>query len=255
MTDVPVPASGRDLPPLAGGGGFAIEVRHVFDHPPVRTFRIFVDRINEWWDQRLHPEARTVLEAAPGGDFKQLWSSGGAFLATVAQVDAPYRLRLVGPLAIARPAHSVVEITFEPTPDGHYTDESMKATVVPNRNMLFLAVAASWAIAQGAAAVAYAAHAGDHAIYPDCRPEFVRAMSAALGLADWRQLELATPFINWDKGQIVRRGAELGVPFEKTWSCYRGGTAHCGTCGTCVERREAFSQAGIADPTIYELYE
>ncbi|MCB0359279.1 MAG: 7-cyano-7-deazaguanine synthase QueC [Bdellovibrionales bacterium] len=140
-------------------------------------------------------------------------------------------------------------------PSGHYTDESMKATVVPNRNMLFLAVAASWAIAQGASAVAYAAHAGDHAIYPDCRPEFVRAMSAALGLADWRQLELATPFLDWDKGQIVRRGAELGVPFEKTWSCYRGGTAHCGTCGTCVERREAFSQAGVADPTIYELYE
>ena len=121
MTDVPVPASGRDAPPLAGGGGFAIEVRHVFDHPPVRTFRIFVDRINEWWDQRLHPEARTVLEAVPGGDFKQLWSSGGAFLATVAQVDAPYRLRLVGPLAIARPAHSVVELTFEPTPDGQGT--------------------------------------------------------------------------------------------------------------------------------------
>jgi 7-cyano-7-deazaguanine synthase len=138
-----------------------------------------------------------------------------------------------------------------PVPDGHYADETMKLTIVPNRNMIMLSVAIGWAISTEYDAVAYAAHAGDHTIYPDCRPAFVDVIRGAARLCDWRPVELLTPFLNVTKADIVRMGAGLGVPFERTWSCYKGGEVHCGTCGTCVERREAFQKAGIADPTAY----
>lgn len=137
-------------------------------------------------------------------------------------------------------------------PLGHYTDESMKATVVPNRNMILLAVTAAWAIGRKAQHVAYAAHSGDHTIYPDCRPEFAEAMAHAIALADWHRVTLLRPFVEMTKADIVRRGAELGVRFEMTWSCYQGRAKHCGACGTCVERREAFALAGLPDPTEYE---
>lgn len=137
-------------------------------------------------------------------------------------------------------------------PHGHYAEETMKLTVVPNRNMVMLAVAGGWAISVKASRLAYGAHTGDHAIYPDCRPEFVDAMRHALSLADWHQLELYCPFIHLDKAGIVARGAELGVDFASTYSCYEGGQIHCGACGTCVERREAFHKAGVPDPTEYQ---
>ena len=136
-----------------------------------------------------------------------------------------------------------------PLPHGHYTHESMKATVVPNRNMIMLAVAAGWAIARRAGFVAYAAHSGDHAIYPDCREEFARAMGEAISLADWHCVKLLRPFVGWDKARIVRRGMALAAPLHLTWSCYEGGEVHCGRCGTCVERREAFRLAGLPDPS------
>ena len=135
--------------------------------------------------------------------------------------------------------------------EGHYTESNMKSTVVPNRNMILLAIATGHAISIGAAEVAYAAHSGDHAIYPDCRNEFADAMSAAMQLCDWKYIALNRPFVNWTKADIVSRGAELEVPFGKTWSCYKGEALHCGRCGTCIERREAFDLAGVADPTIY----
>lgn len=138
-----------------------------------------------------------------------------------------------------------------PVPHGHYADESMKQTVVPNRNMIMLAIAGGWAISAQADRVAYGAHTGDHTIYPDCRPEFAAAMNTALGLADWRRIELVCPFLAMTKTDIVRRGAELKVDFTQTWSCYEGGEVHCGRCGTCFERKEAFAQAGIEDPTVY----
>ena len=137
-------------------------------------------------------------------------------------------------------------------PWGHYEAESMKATVVPNRNMLLLAVAGAWAISLKADVVAYAAHGGDHAIYPDCRPEFGDALDKALGLADWHAIRLHRPYVSLSKAEIVRKGHALGVPFGETWSCYEGGAMHCGRCGTCVERREAFQLAGIKDPTSYQ---
>lgn len=136
-------------------------------------------------------------------------------------------------------------------PDGHYTDNSMKSTIVPNRNMILLSIAAAWAISEKFDAVAYGAHAGDHTIYPDCRDEFVESCARTLKLADWHPVEIVRPFVKYTKREIVLRGAELGVPFAKTWSCYKGGHLHCGTCGTCVERREAFVEAGVLDPTSY----
>lgn len=139
-----------------------------------------------------------------------------------------------------------------PVPEGHYAEESMKATVVPNRNMLLLSVAGMWAVSSKSKFVAYAAHAGDHAIYPDCRGEFSAAMTAALALCDWEAISLITPFLSKTKASIVHQGYELGVPFARTWSCYKGGEKHCGKCGTCVERREAFKDAGVIDPTEYE---
>ena len=136
-------------------------------------------------------------------------------------------------------------------PDGHYEEEAMKATVVPNRNMILLSLATAWAVSLKAECVAYAAHGGDHAIYPDCRPAFADAMATAIGQADWHPVKLLRPFMTWTKADIVRRGAGLGVPFALTWSCYKGGAEHCGRCGTCIERREAFYLAGVEDPTAY----
>jgi 7-cyano-7-deazaguanine synthase len=141
-------------------------------------------------------------------------------------------------------------------PNGHYTDESMRATVVPNRNALMLDVAVAVAVSAGCDAVAFGAHGGDHAIYPDCRPEFVAAFTTSARLANEGFLaagfRVLAPFLLRSKADIVSLGAGYGVPFELTWSCYRGGARHCGTCGTCTERREAFQVAGIADPTSYE---
>tara|TARA_A100000172_G_scaffold80519_1_gene70321 strand:+ start:905 stop:1573 length:669 start_codon:yes stop_codon:yes gene_type:complete len=137
-------------------------------------------------------------------------------------------------------------------PEGHYEDESMKATVVPNRNMILLSIATGWAMSTGASSVSYAAHSGDRAIYPDCREEFADAMNGVMEIAGWDKVSLNRPFSSFTKADIVKLGDELGVPFEKTWSCYKGGQIHCGVCGTCVERREAFELAGVTDPTIYD---
>jgi 7-cyano-7-deazaguanine synthase len=137
-------------------------------------------------------------------------------------------------------------------PEGHYAEESMKATVVPNRNMILLALAGGHALSIRFDTIAYAAHAGDHTIYPDCRPEFADAMETALGLADWEKLSLHRPFVHLSKTDLVKKGAELDAPFHLTWSCYAGREIHCGKCGTCVERKEAFALAKIPDPTEYE---
>jgi 7-cyano-7-deazaguanine synthase len=139
-------------------------------------------------------------------------------------------------------------------PDGHYADESMKITVVPNRNAIMLSIACALAVTRDAEAVAFGAHTGDHFIYPDCRPEFVRAFATMVNLAveGLASIDIVTPFLSMTKAEIVKLGNELRVPFERTWSCYKGGALHCGTCGTCYERREAFALAEVADPTVYE---
>lgn len=141
-------------------------------------------------------------------------------------------------------------------PDGHYAEQSMKATVVPNRNMMMLSLAASVAISEGARSIATGVHGGDHFIYPDCRPEFVQACSAAVligntGFSTPGFIGIEAPFVTHDKAWIASEGDRLGVPWGDTWSCYKGGRIHCGRCGTCVERAEAFALAGVYDPTEY----
>jgi len=140
-------------------------------------------------------------------------------------------------------------------PDGHYAEQTMRITVVPNRNAIMLNIAAGLAITVGAKHVATGVHGGDHYIYPDCRPAFIKAVDAMLCVATdgfaVSGFGVLAPFLNWTKADIVVQGAFLGVDFTKTWSCYKGGDIHCGACGTCFERREAFRDAGITDPTDY----
>jgi 7-cyano-7-deazaguanine synthase len=136
-------------------------------------------------------------------------------------------------------------------PDGHYEEKVMMQTVVPFRNAIMLSIACGFAESVGAEGLVIAAHGGDHAIYPDCREDFMRAMGDAMRLGTYAGIGLMRPFIAMNKGQIAAEGTRLGVDFARTWSCYKGGAIHCGTCGTCVERREAFLQAGLTDPTEY----
>lgn len=138
-------------------------------------------------------------------------------------------------------------------PDGHYAEDNMKVTVVPNRNAIMLAIAFGVAAAKGADAVAAAVHGGDHFIYPDCRPDFIAAFQAMQdkALDGYAQVQLYTPFVHVPKSAIVTEGARHGTPFADTWSCYKGGDLQCGRCGTCVERREAFDIACVTDPTVY----
>lgn len=170
-------------------------------------------------------------------------------------------------------AHSVIDLTSfgallkgssltdssVEVPNGHYAAANMASTIVPSRNAVMLAIAYSVAAAEGAARVCIGVHGGDHFIYPDCRPEFLAAFDYMERFANGdnsdnisgSRLGIYAPFLNYSKADIVLTGDLLGVPFEKTWSCYKGGEVHCGVCGTCVERKEAFMLAGVEDPTKY----
>ena len=160
--------------------------------------------------------------------------------------------------------HVVIELAFmgryfsssllrgpEAIPDGSYDDSNMHSTVVPFRNGIMLSIACGLAESRGLTRVLIANHGGDHAIYPDCRPAFVEAMDGAMRAGTYEGVRLAAPYTNLTKADLVRRGAALGIDYGWTYSCYRGGEHHCGTCGTCTERKEAFREAGIPDPTIY----
>ncbi len=137
-------------------------------------------------------------------------------------------------------------------PTGDYAEENMKSTVVPFRNGIFLSIAAGLAESLEAEALVIAAHSGDHAIYPDCRADFMESMSNAIRLGTYAGLQVLTPFIDCDKGRIAATGVALGVDFAHTYSCYKGREVHCGLCGTCRERKDAFLAAGIPDPTHYD---
>lgn len=137
-------------------------------------------------------------------------------------------------------------------PDGSYDEENMKSTVVPFRNGVMLAVAAGIAESNGLTKVLIANHGGDHTIYPDCRPEFIAAMDAAVEAGTFTRVRVVAPYTNISKADIARRGRALGIDYAETWSCYKGGHVHCGTCGTCVERKEALREAGIEDNTTYQ---
>jgi 7-cyano-7-deazaguanine synthase len=137
-------------------------------------------------------------------------------------------------------------------PEGHYAAQNMKQTVVPFRNAIMLSIAVGFAESIAVEGLVIAAHGGDHTIYPDCRESFMSAMGDAMRLGTYAEVKLLRPFIAMDKGAIAAEGARIGVDFSRTWSCYKGGAIHCGKCGTCVERREAFAAAGLTDPTNYE---
>lgn len=147
--------------------------------------------------------------------------------------------------------HSSLLEGADAIPEGQYDAENMKSTVVPFRNGIMLAVAAGLAENDGLKYIMLANHAGDHTIYPDCRPEFVRSMSEAVKAGTYEGVEVFAPYTNITKADIARRGKELGIDYTETWSCYKGGEHHCGKCGTCTERIEALRDAGIDDKTIY----
>ena len=128
----------------------------------------------------------------------------------------------------------------------------MKSTVVPFRNGIMLAIATGIAESHELKRVYIANHGGDHTIYPDCRPEFIDAMDKATSAGTFVDVRVEAPYTNISKADIVRRGTILGIDYAKTWSCYKGSEIHCGKCGTCVERKEAFADAGVEDPTEYE---
>ena len=140
----------------------------------------------------------------------------------------------------------------EAIPEGNYDDENMRSTVVPFRNGIMLAIACGLAESRGLKRLMIANHAGDHAIYPDCRPAFVEAMSQATQAGTYDGICIDAPYTNLTKGEIAVHGKRLGIDYSETWSCYKGGDKHCGKCGTCMERKEALAAAGIPDPTLYE---
>jgi 7-cyano-7-deazaguanine synthase len=137
-------------------------------------------------------------------------------------------------------------------PEGNYADENMKSTVVPFRNGIMLSIAIGIAESNNLKKVFIANHGGDHTIYPDCRPEFIKAIDEAATTGTYVNVRIEAPYTNITKTDIARRGAELGSNFAETWSCYKGGEKHCGKCGTCVERKEALELADVPDPTEYE---
>lgn len=142
----------------------------------------------------------------------------------------------------------------EKVPHGHYAEDNMKATVVPNRNAIMLSLAYGVAISNKSKYLLYGAHAGDHFIYPDCRPEFVKALDKAfrIGNKGFGNTKIKAPFNYLSKSEIVTLGIELGVPYEYTWSCYEGQKTACGECGTCTERVLAFADNNVKDPIEYE---
>lgn len=137
-------------------------------------------------------------------------------------------------------------------PEGHYADENMKSTVVPFRNGIMLSIACGIAESNELTEVMIANHFGDHDIYPDCREDFIKAMSAAMTNGTYKHVKVVAPYTGITKGEIAKKGKELRINYAETWSCYKGGDKHCGKCGTCVERKEALKYAEIEDPTEYD---
>ncbi|MDB4837619.1 7-cyano-7-deazaguanine synthase QueC [Marinomonas sp.] len=138
-------------------------------------------------------------------------------------------------------------------PEGHYESESMKSTVVPNRNMVLLSMAIAYAVSLEAGKVYYGAHSGDHHIYPDCRPEFVDGMNAVAKIANYQTVEIVTPFLHVSKGDILKAGLAMNLDYVNTWTCYNGREKSCGKCGACNERLEAFAEQNTTDPLAYEV--
>lgn len=165
-------------------------------------------------------------------------------------LNVPFQLFDISPLQEALQGSALT--SGEDVPEGHYAQKNMKITEVPNRNAIFLSIAFAYAASHNANRVALAVHGGDHFIYPDCRPDFLESFDKMEYFSLEGKVKLYAPYAKLKKSEIVLDGAKYNVPFQDTWSCYKGNNLHCGRCGTCVERQEAFFLAKIKDPTIYE---
>lgn len=166
-------------------------------------------------------------------------------------LNVPFHLSDISAIGASLTGSALTDDSVD-VPEGHYAEETMRLTIVPNRNVIFLAIAFGMAAAHGLDSVALAVHNGDHFIYPDCSREFLAAFDVMERLALEDTVRIIAPYANKTKADIVTDGAKHGTPFAKTWSCYKGEEKHCGRCGTCVERQEAFHLAGIKDPIGYK---
>lgn len=137
-------------------------------------------------------------------------------------------------------------------PEGHYTADNMKSTLVPNRNMILLSLAVGYAVAIGADEIYYGAHSGDHFIYPDCRPEFVQKMHEVCQIANYEPISIVSPYLTQTKIDILADGLKMQLDYSKTWTCYNGREKACGKCASCQERLEAFRLNNVMDPIAYE---
>ena len=194
---------------------------------------------------------------------------------TVSVVSFNYGQRHVKELDVARANakklgldHKIIDMAFmaqlldnsaltgdTDVPEGHYEADNMKLTVVPNRNMIMASIAVGLAVNNGQEAVALGVHSGDHAIYPDCRPEFIKELNDVTQIANYEPITILAPYIDKDKTSIIKRGLEIGVDYSKTWTCYKGLNKACGKCGSCQERLEAFQNNNTEDPVDYETRE
>lgn len=188
-------------------------------------------------------------------DYGQRHTKELAYARLLAQhLNAPHDIVDITTVGTFLQGSALTDPTVE-VPDGPYDGASMAVTVVPNRNAILLTIAYGIAVVEHAEVVAIGVHAGDHTLYPDCRPQFIETFDAmqkkAVEGCGHPGLHLYAPFIHLKKHEIVALGAKLNVPYQVTWSCYKGEKLHCGTCGTCLERKEAFERAGIPDPITY----
>lgn len=167
------------------------------------------------------------------------------------QCNIPHKITDITALSELLQSSSLVSPNIE-VPEGHYEAENMKSTVVPNRNMILLSIAIGYAVDIEAEEVWYGAHSGDHAIYPDCRPEFVEKMNDVATIANFSPVTIFAPYLYKDKSDILKDGIRMGLDYSNTWTCYKGREKACGKCGACVERLEAFGKLGVIDPLEYE---
>ena len=169
------------------------------------------------------------------------------------QYNIPHKITNITALSQLFQSSSLVSPDIE-VPEGHYEAENMKSTIVPNRNMIFLSIAIGYAVDIGAEEVWYGAHSGDHAIYPDCRPEFVDKMNDVAIIANFSPVTIFAPYLYKDKSDILKDGIEMGLDYSDTWTCYKGKEKACGKCGSCAERIEAFEKLGLKDPIEYDTH-
>lgn len=225
---------------LSGGMDSTVLLYHLLDAG--KNFGASVHALSFDYGQRHRIELDAAIEVC-----RQAWKRFGSAALSHDVIDLTTFGRLLSGSSLVDRDVSV--------PEGHYEEETMRATVVPNRNMVMLSIATAVAISDGAHSIAYAAHAGDHAIYPDCRPKFVGALEVAIERGNEgflpKNFGLISPFLHLTKSQIVTVGLDLGVPFEETWTCYKGRRPACGRCSTCVERLEAFDLSDAQDPLEY----